>query len=382
MPSRRSEPSIGAADVVARAAGDRIVVAPLAPAELRRDHDPVAPPGERAAEDSLALAVAVALGGVEERDPGVERGVDDGPRARPRRSAQPKLLQPSPTTETTSPDGPRVRVRISPTVPAAESGRPWSARFRATTWKTCQCLRVPITVVPSPSNSSRRSISNGAQQLVDLGARLHDDPRAAPTRRCSPKSWPQKRPPGRSESTIRRQSSSNGSGGQNGSAKLALTRSHVGPRLVLEAARRASRAAPTRAPASARSRSIASCSPSIAITLQPRRRSSAVSRPVPAPRSTARPGLGEPVERVEQRRARVVAGHVEVAAPAAPRLVEHAQPVAVRDLRERLVVVAARARAPRRGAAARRRRRARPARSAPSKSEPNATWSTPIRSAM
>src|SRR5581483_11684623 len=53
------------------------------PAELRRDHGPVAPPGERTAEQALALPVPVALRRVEERHPGAERGVDDRARAGP-----------------------------------------------------------------------------------------------------------------------------------------------------------------------------------------------------------------------------------------------------------------------------------------------------------
>ena len=45
--------------------------------ELRGDHHVVPPPAERVAEELLRLAAAVHLGGVEVRDPGVERGVDD-----------------------------------------------------------------------------------------------------------------------------------------------------------------------------------------------------------------------------------------------------------------------------------------------------------------
>src|SRR5262249_10174398 len=47
-------------------------------AELRRDQHVVTPPPERAAEILLAERAAVDVGGVEERDPGVERRVDDG----------------------------------------------------------------------------------------------------------------------------------------------------------------------------------------------------------------------------------------------------------------------------------------------------------------
>ena len=50
-------------------------------AELRREHDPVAPPFEHLAEERLAAAlVAVDVRRVEQRDAGVERGVDDGAR--------------------------------------------------------------------------------------------------------------------------------------------------------------------------------------------------------------------------------------------------------------------------------------------------------------
>ena len=78
MPSRRSEPSIALADVAGIAARHGVVVAARPPPELRRDHRTVAPAGERAAEEDLAVAAAVALGGVEQRDPGVERRVHDG----------------------------------------------------------------------------------------------------------------------------------------------------------------------------------------------------------------------------------------------------------------------------------------------------------------
>ena len=46
-------------------------------AELRRDDRPTASFGERAAEELLALGRAVDVGGVEEVDAGIERGVDD-----------------------------------------------------------------------------------------------------------------------------------------------------------------------------------------------------------------------------------------------------------------------------------------------------------------
>ena len=49
-------------------------------AELRRQHDAVSPPFERAPDEVLARALAVDVGGVEERDAGLERGVDHGER--------------------------------------------------------------------------------------------------------------------------------------------------------------------------------------------------------------------------------------------------------------------------------------------------------------
>ena len=51
-------------------------------AELRREHDPVAPALEHLPEQRLAAAaVAVDVGGVEQGHADVERGVDDGARA-------------------------------------------------------------------------------------------------------------------------------------------------------------------------------------------------------------------------------------------------------------------------------------------------------------
>ena len=65
----------GPADVVARAA--RVVGALVhLLAELRREHDAVAAPFERAADEVLAHALPVDVGGVEERDPVLERRVD------------------------------------------------------------------------------------------------------------------------------------------------------------------------------------------------------------------------------------------------------------------------------------------------------------------
>jgi hypothetical protein len=46
--------------------------------ELRRHEDRVTPGSERFPDEGLARAVAVDVGRVEERDPFVERGVDDG----------------------------------------------------------------------------------------------------------------------------------------------------------------------------------------------------------------------------------------------------------------------------------------------------------------
>ena len=54
-------------------------------AELRRDQRLVAPRAERAAEELLAQRAAVDVGGVEQRDAGVERGVDDALWSPPRR---------------------------------------------------------------------------------------------------------------------------------------------------------------------------------------------------------------------------------------------------------------------------------------------------------
>ena len=50
---------------------------PHRPVELRRQHDVVATPGQRLADDRLGLAARVHVGGVDEVDPGVEGGVDD-----------------------------------------------------------------------------------------------------------------------------------------------------------------------------------------------------------------------------------------------------------------------------------------------------------------
>jgi hypothetical protein len=44
----------------------------------------------------------------------------------------------------------------------------------------------------------------------------------------SPKSWPAKRPPSRSDETTRSHTDAKSAGGQNGSDQLALTRSTVG----------------------------------------------------------------------------------------------------------------------------------------------------------
>ena len=47
-------------------------------AELGGQDDLVAPRSERGAEELLALGASVDIGGVEEGDPGIERGADDG----------------------------------------------------------------------------------------------------------------------------------------------------------------------------------------------------------------------------------------------------------------------------------------------------------------
>jgi hypothetical protein len=44
---------------------------------LRREHDAVAAPGERTADDDLALALVVHVRRIDEVEPAVERGVDD-----------------------------------------------------------------------------------------------------------------------------------------------------------------------------------------------------------------------------------------------------------------------------------------------------------------
>jgi hypothetical protein len=59
---------------VAAAAGPRLLVEDVA--DLGDDHDVVAPPGERPAEHALAVAAAVDVGGIEERDAEVERVPD------------------------------------------------------------------------------------------------------------------------------------------------------------------------------------------------------------------------------------------------------------------------------------------------------------------
>ena len=61
--------------------------------------------GEEAAEEVLARAVAVALGRVEERDAGLERGLDDRAARAGSSMRQPKVLQPRPTADTVDPGG-------------------------------------------------------------------------------------------------------------------------------------------------------------------------------------------------------------------------------------------------------------------------------------
>ena len=80
--------------------------------ELGGDHNVVSPTAERRAEKLLRLPAAVHLGSVEVRDPGIEGGV-----RRPARDASssifiPKLLHPSPTTDTDGPSPPSTRVSI------------------------------------------------------------------------------------------------------------------------------------------------------------------------------------------------------------------------------------------------------------------------------
>ena len=70
---------------------------------------------QRRTEELLAATgrLAVDVGHVEQRDPGVERGVDEfawmPPASRSRCVARPRLLQPSPTTDTDSPERPTRR---------------------------------------------------------------------------------------------------------------------------------------------------------------------------------------------------------------------------------------------------------------------------------
>jgi|SRR5579864_1301568 len=68
-----------ATDVLGRAAR-RVCV--RTPTELRRDHDSLTTPSERTTEECLAVTVPIGLGGIEERDAGVERRVDNLFRAR------------------------------------------------------------------------------------------------------------------------------------------------------------------------------------------------------------------------------------------------------------------------------------------------------------
>ncbi len=65
----------GAHDPAARAASMVALVAHLVE-ELGGEHDVVAPALERPADDLLALAAAVDVGGVDEVDAGIERAVD------------------------------------------------------------------------------------------------------------------------------------------------------------------------------------------------------------------------------------------------------------------------------------------------------------------
>ena len=89
----------------------------------------------------------------------------------------------------------------------------------AITWNTCQCfgvaergLPVRVLLVEALELERRRAAPAPRSRVrnVSSGSPAHSS--------RSPKSWPLKRPPGRTEATTRSQSASNCSGGQNGSA--------------------------------------------------------------------------------------------------------------------------------------------------------------------
>src|ERR1700748_783755 len=101
-------------------AGDRVVVATPSPPELGRDHNALPAPGDRAAEELLTLAVAVALGGVEQRDPGRNALVADVPLA-PDNQPPAEVVAPD-TDHGDAQAGTDDTLAHSPTVPIA-SGR-------------------------------------------------------------------------------------------------------------------------------------------------------------------------------------------------------------------------------------------------------------------
>lgn len=79
VPRRRSACLAGAAHVRRPrvGAGERTAgIIVVGDAELRRDHHPITPVGDGAAEDPLAVPGAIGVGGVEERDAEVESSMD------------------------------------------------------------------------------------------------------------------------------------------------------------------------------------------------------------------------------------------------------------------------------------------------------------------
>ena len=171
MPRRCQRAVDRGADVVGVAARDRVVARTPPPPELGRDHDLVAAAGERAAEELLALAVAVALGGVEQGDPGVERRVDDGAASRRRRAASRSCCSRArrPRRQARGADSAR-RASLEPTY-----------RFRATTW-----IDVPV-LASCRSRSARRPRTrraarprSGRSSCSSSRARLHEQPGARP----------------------------------------------------------------------------------------------------------------------------------------------------------------------------------------------------------
>ena len=112
----------GPADVVARAA--RVVGALVhLLAELRREHDPVAAPFERAADEVLAHPLPVDVGGVEERDPVLERRVDHR-NGRVVVDPHPEVVRPEPDDRHLGPPWPSSRVRMRATLPAEARAMP------------------------------------------------------------------------------------------------------------------------------------------------------------------------------------------------------------------------------------------------------------------